>query len=284
MPNEDTNSNDFRGCLARHAVSAYFVTAFAISWAGALAVAAPHLQRHESVPKFAGLMMFPAMLLGPCVSGLALTYLIEGQSGLRELSSRIFSLRFRKRWLWALLLPPGLILLVLLGLRASVSPVYTPNLFVMGIAFGIPAGILEEIGWTGFALPRMRWPQTELARAVVLGVVWSAWHIPVIDYLGTATPHGSYWAEYFLAFASAMTAMRVLIAWVYSNTRSVLLAQLLHASSTGALVFLSPSRALASQEAFWYAVYSCALWVVVAAPRLLSGADARMISGRGQLD
>ena len=61
-----------------------------------------------------------------------------------------------------------------------------------------------------------------------------------------------------------MTAMRVIIAWVYANTNSVLLAQLLHISSTGSLVVLSPSHATASQEAFWYVVYALGLWAVVA--------------------
>ncbi len=264
MPNANPNAVGFRSRLARHAVPVYFVMTFAISWGSAFVVVVPHLLRHESVPKFSGLMMFPAMLLGPCLAGIGLTYLIDGRSGLRELSSRIFSLRLRKRWLWALLLPPSMILLVLLCLRAFVSPVYAPNFFALGIGFGLPAGIFEEIGWMGFAFPRMRWPDSTLGRAVLLGVLWSAWHIPVIDYLGTATPHGSYWLQYFLAFAAAMTAMRVLIAWVYSNTRSVLLAQFLHACSTGSLVFLSPFRVSAAQEAFWYAVYAGVLWAVVA--------------------
>jgi hypothetical protein len=58
--------------------------------------------------------------------------------------------------------------------------------------------------------------------------------------------------------------MRVLIAWVYSNTNSVLLAQLLHASSTGSLVIFSPPRVTAAQESLWYAIYAAALWLIVA--------------------
>jgi len=61
-----------------------------------------------------------------------------------------------------------------------------------------------------------------------------------------------------------MTAMRVLIAWVYSSTNSVLLAQLLHASSTGSLVVFSRARVTAAQELLWYAIYAAALWLVVA--------------------
>ena len=53
----------------------------------------------------------------------------------------------------------------------------------------------------------------------------------------------------------AMTAMRVLIAWIYTNTKSVLLAQLMHVSSTGSLVLFSAARVTALQEAMWYALY-----------------------------
>ena len=61
-----------------------------------------------------------------------------------------------------------------------------------------------------------------------------------------------------------MTAIRVLISWTYSNTNSVLLAQLLHMSSTGALVIFSAPRLAARQEATWYGLYAAALWLVVA--------------------
>ena len=61
-----------------------------------------------------------------------------------------------------------------------------------------------------------------------------------------------------------MTAMRVLIAWAYCNTKSLLLSQLLHASSTGSLVVFSPPHVTAAQESLWYALYAAVLWLVVA--------------------
>ena len=248
---------------ARHPAITYFALTFALSWLGAFAVAAPHLLRGEAIPKFAGLMMFP-MLLGPCAVGILLTWFIDGTVGLRDLFSRMRSIRVPARWYAALLIPPVLVLTVLFLIKTFVSPVFTPNRFFVGIGFGLVAGFFEEIGWMGYAFQKMRRADNALAPAILLGLLGGAWHIPVIDYLGTSTPHGAYWLPFFLAFTAAMTAMRVLIAWIYSNTNSVVLAQLLHASSTGSLVVFSPPRVTAEQESLWYAIYAAALWLVVA--------------------
>jgi membrane protease YdiL (CAAX protease family) len=250
--------------VKRHAVAVYFALTFTISWTGALAVAIPHLFRREPLPKMSGILMFPAMLLGPSIAGILMTTVIDGKDGLRRLAWRMSTASYPARWSLVLLLPPILVMAVLLILKTFVSQAYAPNRFFMGILFGVPAGLLEEIGWTGFAYSKMRSDANGLTPAIVLGLLWALWHVPVINYLGTAVPHGSYWLPFFLAFAVAMTAMRVLIGWIYTNTNSVLAAQLMHVSSTGALVIFSAPSLTARQEAIWYATYGVVLWVAVA--------------------
>jgi membrane protease YdiL (CAAX protease family) len=251
--------------VAHRPLTSYFVFTFAISWSAAFAIVAHRLLHGEPIPKFSGIPMFPAMLLGPAASGILMTRLLDGPAGIRKLFSSIIRARVGMRWYSILLLPPTAVLAVLLTLKMFVSPAFAPNHFFLGVVFGIPAGFFEEIGWTGFAFPRMQARFGTLQAGVLLGLLWSAWHLPVIDFLGAASPHGTYLPLFFLSFATAMTAMRVLIGWIYENTQSLLLAQFMHISSTGALVVFGPFQVTPAQETAWYATYGVGLWIVVAA-------------------
>jgi membrane protease YdiL (CAAX protease family) len=227
-------------------------------------VVAPKLVRGEPIPKLSGILMFPAMLMGPLVSSILLTGLLEGAAGIRRLFTSIVRVRPGVRWYSVLLIPPAAVLGILFALKSFASSDFSPNHFFAGVAFGIPAGVFEEIGWTGFAFPRMQARLGTLWAGTLLGLLWSAWHLPVIDFLGAASPHRTYLPLFFLSFMVAMTAMRVLIGWIYQNTQSLLLTQLMHISSTGALVIFGPFQVTPRQETVWYFAYGVALWMVVA--------------------
>ena len=245
-----------------HPALSYFLLTFAISWSAALLVAAPKLLQSGPLPKLTGILVFPAMLFGPSFSGIFLTRRLDGRDGLKNLFGRMRRTRFPLRWYCALLIPPAMVLSVLFCLKTLISPVYTPNRFWLGVSFGLLAGFLEEIGWTGFAYPKLRQRFAVLPAAAILGVFWGLWHAPVIDFLGAAPPHGNALPPFFAAFVAVMAAMRVLIAWFYEHTQSVALAQLIHISSTGALVVLSPPAVTPTQEVTWYALYAAVLWAL----------------------
>jgi membrane protease YdiL (CAAX protease family) len=249
--------------IRRHPVAAYFFLAYAISWLGVAAVLGPRFLRGEQYEPAAAVLALLAMLAGPFGAGLGLTAVVDGREGLRALWARMTRWRVGGRWYAvALLLFPALILAVLFLLSRLISPQFAPGFLMLGVVYGLLAGFFEETGWMGYAFPKMRARQGALAAALTLGVLWGQWHI-VADYLGSSHTLGLFWAGHFAAmWLAGMTAVRVLIVWVYANTGSLLLAQLMHASSTGFLVLLSPVL-IAPAETLWYIIYASVLWVVV---------------------
>jgi membrane protease YdiL (CAAX protease family) len=249
------------GLARRFPLGCYFALAYALSAVALVAIGLPNVggSHGRSTASFA---MFPMMVIGVGVLGVALTRATQGAGGVRELHSRL-AWPPRRRWLLVLAIPPIAILAVLGGLEAGASAKFAPGFLVFGLAAGAFAGFFEELGWTGFAYPRMHERFGPLGGALLLGVLWGLWHFPVADSLGAASPHGRYWPEFFGAFVAAIVALRVLIAWVYVNTGSLRMAQLLHASSTGSLVVLGAPDATPGQEALWYLAYGAVLWLIV---------------------
>ena len=123
----------------------------------------------------AGGLFFLAMLLGPSVSGMLFTTLYDGRKGrkgLRRLGVRLLRWRVIARWYAvALLTIPAILLTILLSLGAAVDPVLAPRFQWALFAVGPVAGRIEEIGWTGFATPRLLDRQSAGMAGLSLGVI-----------------------------------------------------------------------------------------------------------------
>lgn len=267
--------------LRRYPIASYFVLAFAISWGGSLLVGGPKYLSGETMGFAESMRMALLMLAGPCIAGILMTYFVDGKKGLRGLLSRMLKWRVSLRWYAAaLLIFPALILAVLLVLSAGVSPAFSPNFITFGIMAGLFAGFVEEIGWTGYAYPKMRLKHSTLRTAFYLALLHGLWHV-VADYLGSSQSYGLYWLPRFLVmWVVAMTAMRIILIWIYNNTGSLLLAQLTHASSTGFLVILGPSPITPANETLWWAIYAVVLWLAAGSIIARYGKDLVQESGR----
>jgi membrane protease YdiL (CAAX protease family) len=107
-----------------------------------------------------------------------------------------------------------------------------------GMFGGVIVGICEELGWTGFVVPRLRLHHNILTSGLILGVAWGAWHILSNDiwairtYSGTLSPT-LYAIITGLGFLiGQLPPCRILMVWVYDRTGSLLIAMLMHASLT----------------------------------------------------
>lgn len=265
--------NAMGALVQRHPLLTYFATVYAVS-AGALAVLGLPRLDAGATQNPASLAVFPVLILSVAAAGVALTAVTQGRAGLTDLAKRMRRFRIGSVYYLILLIPPLGVLVTLLTLSVLSSSNFAPGLQLFGLPIGLVAGLFEEVGWTGYAYPRMRQTFGAVTGAVLLGVLWGIWHLPVVDSLGAASPHGSAWPAYFAAFVALVAAVRCLICWAYAKTNSVLLAQLIHASFTGTLILFSAPHVSAGQEAGWYAAYAGLLWLGIA----LSFAYRRSVS------
>lgn len=217
----------------------FFLLAFGITWGVGLValglrelnLVGPTFERFDPV---ANLLLFVA-LWGPGFSALLMSCFEHGWRGAAKLAARLLILKTGWRW-WAaaVLLPLGLQVAALFiahyAVGTSLSRFGPENwtaaayFFVFGFLFS-PLG--EEIGWRGYALPRLMERVSALTAAIITGVIWIAWHAPafVVPPLARAIlPAG----VSYLAFAIMAMAVSVLITWIYVNGRSLLLPVIFH--------------------------------------------------------
>jgi len=256
---------------SRRELRAYFALAFGIAWTSVLLLATTTgLPAPTDAPPGNRMLVFAAMLAGPSLAGLGLTALFDGRQGLRALAQRLGRWRIGARWYATVAFVPAVLLIVLAALSRTSSS-FVPGLFTMAspastvifaLIAGLGAGLFEEIGWTGFATPRLLPRLGWLRAGATLGIVWAIWH-GLADYWGGAS-YGSLWAPHMLEWLVELTAFRILMTWAYHRTGSLLLAVLLHAGSTGAQALLWPASATPRAELLWYGLLAASLWVAVA--------------------
>jgi uncharacterized protein len=264
--------SSIKGFIERHPLPAYFVLTFAISWGGfvlALGPAGFASTNWENDSGFLPAVM--AMLAGPSVAGLLLTALLDGRPGLRAVLSRLLRWRVGAEWYAVALLPAPLLAAGTLALLSIGAPIYTAPDKAAVLLSGLMAGfsvVFEELGWTGFAVPRMRQRYSVLLTGLIVGVLWGAWHFLQQLYISGTYSAGLPVAVYLaLSFFSALvqlTAYRVLMVWVYDRTESLLVVTLMHASLTASTVFIFRPEATGIRFLAFGWLFNAALCVIVA--------------------
>jgi membrane protease YdiL (CAAX protease family) len=131
----------------------------------------------------------------------------------------------------------------------------------VALVFAFPNTLGEELGWRGFALPRLQAKYNALVSSTILGLFWGFWHIPLwIAFGQTRLP-------LFIDVVS-MVQLAILYTWVYNSTGgSLLLVWLFHVAMTVTQYFLARIPTLTDDILGWGIVV---LVVVMAGARHLS--------------
>jgi len=180
--------------------------------------------------------------LAPAAVGLALTAAREGRRGVGALLGRLLVWRVGPGWYAAALLLPlalaaaGFASLAL-ATGAPARPALSPLGAIAAFAGWMLAVPLEELGWRGYALPRLQARWSALASGILLGLVWAAWHLPVLLLQPARAPGGA--AAGLALFAAGVVVASLLLTWLYNGTRgSLLLTSVFHAAVNATAVAL----------------------------------------------
>lgn len=263
--------------IKRHPVLAYFLITFLISWGGVLILGAPYGMptTNDQFVKVWPIVFIP-YFLGPALAGLLMTALVYGRDGFRALSARLRKWRVGIRW-YAIALVTAPVLVALAAYVLSLcSKDYLPTvvtaddkvgLIIQGVSVGlIFGGFLEELGWTGFAVPRQRLAHTVLATGLLVGALHGLWHV-LPTFWATGDAAGRVMPSEFIPplffYAGVLPAFRILMVWVYDRTESLLLSMLMHASLTASAPWILLPPVTGNQLILYYLVLIALVWAVV---------------------
>lgn len=163
----------------------FFALAYGLSWSWwiPLAVGGAHVGPGSLPTHIPG-------LLGPALAALWVAWVIDGKLTFDDLVSRVFRFRIPFNGWAAALMPLGFLFFGAIAQRVTLGA--WPNFGGLGRYSGIPElgvftvmliafvgnGLGEEIGWRGYALPRLQAHYGTRLGTLLLWPFWALWHLP----------------------------------------------------------------------------------------------------------
>lgn len=179
------------------------------------------------------------MFVAPISAALILVRKQEGSAAAKKLLKMAFDRRRIRRKAWyvpILLFWPATMVLQFGLIKLMGVPVPDPQvpILMVPVSFAVffVAALGEEVGWQGYAIGPLQERWNAMAASIMLGIVWSAWHI--VPLIQTNQP-----PAWIVWQCMVLVVTRILIVWLYNNTgRSVFAAILFHAMINVSTVLL----------------------------------------------
>jgi membrane protease YdiL (CAAX protease family) len=223
--------------VRRHPLAAFLILTYGLSWALWIPLA---IFRDAASGPYSSL----ALLIGsniPSAVAIVLTAVGFGKSATRKLLGQLLIWRVGWRWYLVLLAPTALVIgtisLVAVtrgGPTAALAmPLVSAIIYVAFMTF--PGSALgEEIGWRGYALPRVQSTRTALTASLVVGTLHGLWHLPL--WLRGDVDHR---LSVYPAFLIQALALAVIYTWLYNSSKgSLLLVVLFHTATNAPLTLV----------------------------------------------
>jgi uncharacterized protein len=223
--------------VRRHPLAAFLVLTYGLTWALWIPL---DIFRDAAAGPYTSL----ALLIGsniPSAVAIVLTLVGFGWGATRKLLGRLLIWRISWRWYLVLLAPSALVVgtitLVAVTRGGPTAALAVPLVSaIIAVAFmTFPGSALgEEIGWRGFALPRVQSRRTALTASLVIGSLHGLWHLPL--WLRGDADHR---LSVYPAFLIQALALAVIYTWLYNSTKgSLLLVVLFHTATNAPLTLV----------------------------------------------
>ncbi len=224
--------------MRKHPLFFFFFMSYAFSWI----ISIPYVLSVWGILKGDYTIAFILKpFVGPTLAAIIMTVITEGKAGLLRLRDRLKQRRVG--WQWYLFVLQGIPTLLLLGIIIQpgtlasfqgLTPVILvsyPAYFAV-VFFGV--AMPEEIGWRGFALPRMQPRYGPLWGTLLLGVLWDFWHLLYFltpDHGGGPGISFATFLTNFSIFFVMVVAIAIIFTWVFNHTReSIFISNLAYAA------------------------------------------------------
>jgi uncharacterized protein len=176
----------------------------------------------------------PVLIIGSWVPNIAaflvIAFVLKQKGGIRKLLKGWLKFRVPALWYLVTLTPVAFAVLsmficrLLYGETPVSEIVFDPmSMLALLVISTVTGATGEELGWRGFALPRLQNKMSALNASLLLGVVWTLWHAP-LWFAGLG-----YEKIPFAAYTLLLLSSTVLITWACNHTRgSLVIATLFH--------------------------------------------------------
>lgn len=222
---------------AVRAVRLYLLLAFGLSWAIWVPVAV--LVDDLSIGHH---VLVGVAATGPSLAGLLCTAREQGLAGVRGLVASLLAWRLPARWYVLAIGGPLAVALISVGAHRlavgddvfeldATTVLLVPVAFVSALFVG---SLQEELGWRGYALPRLLDRCTAVAAALVVGVAWALWHLPLYAIAADGQDRAP-----LALFLLSVVALSLIYTWLWLITNaSLLIAVVLHSATNVASALL----------------------------------------------
>jgi membrane protease YdiL (CAAX protease family) len=215
--------------LRKHQLLSFFILSYAIAYTAVFGYI--YLQPGQAMAPWS--LTWFVFVFSPTISAIFLAWIDGGVTAVKRLLAGFVRWKVGVRWYFAaafLFIGPLVIAVIYIALGNTpigLRPGWTIPLLVAQMFTQFFAGpASEEAGWRGFALPRLEAKYNALVSSLILGVIWTFWHLPLF-YLTGATQM-SIPLPIYLALTITLTTY---MTWLFNNTRgSLIITTLAHYS------------------------------------------------------